>query len=134
MTRSTPQTYNQTSMETRSIGLEPIECGRKLVDVASDKQATDILLLDIRNLNVFADFFVIMTADNRRLMNALQQDMVEVLEQAGARLHHREGTVESGWMLLDFGDVIVHLFAPEERAYYRLEELWSKGQQLVRIQ
>jgi ribosome-associated protein len=121
-------------METRSVGLEPIECARTLVDVASDKQATDILLLDIRHLGVFTDFFVIMTADNRRLMNALQQDMVDVLKQSGTRLHHLEGTAESGWMLLDFGDVIVHLFAPEERAYYRLEEVWSKGQQMVRIQ
>lgn len=134
MTQLARQTYNQTNMETQSIGLEPIDCARKLVDVASDKQAADILLLDIRHLGVFTDFFVIMTADNRRLMNALQQDMVDVLKQAGTRLHHLEGTAESGWMLLDFGDVIVHLFAPEERAYYRLEEVWSKGQQMVRIQ
>ncbi|MBI4312561.1 MAG: ribosome silencing factor [Chloroflexi bacterium] len=114
--------------------MEPIEYARKIVDVAADKQATDILLLDIRNVGTFTDYFVIMTADNRRLMRALQEDVVEAVEKAGAALHHVEGTPDAGWLLLDFGDVIVHLFAPEERAYYALEELWAKGQQVVRIQ
>ena len=114
--------------------LEPNQFARKIVDVASDKQATDILLLDIRSLGVFADFFVIMTADNRRLMNALQQDVVEALEKEGAILHHIEGTADSGWMLLDFSDVILQLFATEERAFYCFGDLCSRGQQLVRVQ
>ncbi|MFH1140314.1 MAG: ribosome silencing factor [Chloroflexota bacterium] len=114
--------------------LETIEQARKAVDVASEKQATDILLLDIRKVTTFADFFVIMTAESRRQMDVLSQDMEQVLKGSGAALHHREGTPDSGWLLLDFGDVIVHLFAPEERAFYQLEELWSKGQQVVRIQ
>ncbi|MBI4339087.1 MAG: ribosome silencing factor [Chloroflexi bacterium] len=114
--------------------MESLQYARKIVDAASDKQATDILLLDIRNVGTFADFFVIMTADNRRQMNALQEDLVDTVEKAGATLHHQEGTAESGWVLLDFGDVIVHLFAPQERAYYRLEDLWARGQQIVRIQ
>jgi len=114
--------------------LEPIDIARKAVDVASDKQATDILLLDIRRLGTFADFFVILTADNPRLMNALKQDLEDALEQAGAKLHHAEGITDAGWLLLDFGDVIIHLFAPQERAFYHLEDLWAKGQQLVRMQ
>ena len=104
------------------------------MDVADDMQATDIVLLDIREVSSFADFFVIMSAGSRRQMDALAQDMQSELKETGASLHHREGGLESGWLLLDFGDVIVHVFAPEERAHYRLEEFWSKGKQMVRIQ
>ena len=114
--------------------LETIECARKAVDVASEKQATDILLMDIRQVTTFADFFVIMTAESRRQMEALSEDMEEVLKVSGVALHHREGTTDSGWLLLDFGDVIVHLFAPEERGFYKLEDLWSTGHQVLRIQ
>lgn len=111
--------------------LDPLEYARKIVDVASDKQASNILLLDIRKFGVFADAFVIMTAESRRQMTALVEELVA---HVGASARHREGTVESGWVLLDFGDVVVHLFAPDERSYYQLEELWSQGQQIVRIQ
>jgi len=114
--------------------LETIEYARKAVDVASEKQATDILLLDIRQVTTFADYFLIMTAESRRQMEALSEDMEQVLKLSGVALHHREGTPEAGWLLLDFSDVIVHLFAPEERGLYKLEELWSTGQQVVRIQ
>jgi len=102
--------------------------------VASDKQATDILLLDIRKVSSFADFFVILTAESRRQMEALAEDLDTVLKRSGNSLHHKEGSSKSGWILMDFGDVIVHLFAPEEREFYRLEELWSEGQQIVRVQ
>ena len=105
-----------------------------MVDVADDKQAADIVLLDIREVSSFTDYFVIMSAGSRRQMDALSQDMQSELKQAGASLHHREGGLESGWLLLDFGDVIVHVFAPEVRDHYQLEELWARGKQLVRIQ
>lgn len=114
--------------------LETIDYARKAVDVASDKQATDILMLDISKISSFTDFFVIMTAESRRQMDALSEDMEGELKRSGASLHHREGSTESGWLLLDFGDLIVHLFAPEEREFYQLEELWAKGQQVVRVQ
>ena len=114
--------------------LEPLEVAHKIVEVAEEKQATDILLLDIRELSSFADFFVILTAESRRQMDALAQDVVQQLKQSGSALHHREGGLDSGWLLLDFGDVIAHLFAPQEREYYRLEERWSRAKQIVRIQ
>lgn len=127
------RTYNLiTPIEEQT--LDPIDIARKAVDVASDKQATDVLLLDIRSLDTFADFFVILTADNPRLMHALQDDLTEALEEADAKLFHSEGVTDAGWVLMDFGDVIIHLFAPKERAFYHLEDLWAKGQQLVRIQ
>ena len=102
--------------------------------MASEKQATDILLLDISKVSTFADFFVIMTAESRRQMEALSEDVEAALKQAGASFHHREGGINSGWLLVDFGDVIVHVFAPEEREFYRLEERWARGQEILRVQ
>lgn len=104
------------------------------MDVAEEMQATDILLMDISKVSDFADFFVILTAENRRQMEAVSRNVEVALKGAGASFHHREGTTSSGWVLLDFGDVIVHLFAPEERELYQLEQLWAHGQQVVRIQ
>ena len=97
-------------------------------------QAADILMLDVSDVSSFADYFVIMSADNRRQMEALAEDLAQVLKQAGASLHHREGTADSGWVLLDFGDVLLHVFATEAREYYRMDQLWSKGRTVVRIQ
>lgn len=134
LTGSRAAFYNEINPARRSQRLEPIDYARKAVEVASEKQATDILLLDIRKVTTFADFFVIMTAESRRQMEALSADMEEALKHSGAALYHREGSSASGWLLLDFSDVIIHLFAPEEREFYGLEERWAQGQQMVRIQ
>ncbi len=104
------------------------------MDVASEKQASDILMLDIRKVSGFADYFVIMSTESRRQMDALADDLAYSLKKSGVSLHHREGTVDSGWILLDFGDVILHLFATESREHYQLEQLWAKGRTVVRVQ
>ena len=115
--------------------LNPTEVAHRVVDIASDLQAEDIVLLDIRGQAIFADYFVIMTAGTDRQARALRDDMVRRLKLAGVALNNREGgRGDSGWVLLDFGDVIVHIFGAEQREYYRLEELWSKAPQVVRIQ
>jgi ribosome-associated protein len=103
------------------------------VEVASEKLAEDIVMLDLRQVAPFADYFVIMTAESSRQIEALEEDIAEALEEAGTHLFHREGTSTSGWVLLDFSDVIVHIFGPEERDYYALERLWSQAQQVVRV-
>ena len=90
-------------------------------------------MLDIRELASFADYFVIMSAESQRQLDALQEDIVKGLKVSGASLHHREGTAKAGWLLLDFSDVIIHLFGAEERAYYRLDQLWSRAPQVVRV-
>ncbi len=71
---------------------------------------------------------------NRRQLEALAEDLAQTLKQAGASLHHREGTADSGWVLLDFGDVVLHLFGLEARDFYRMDELWSNARTVVRIQ
>ena len=106
---------------------------RLVVEVASDKLAADIVMLDLRGVAPFADYFVIMSADSPRQIEALEEDLTQALKDAQVRRFHREGTPASGWVLLDFSDVIVHIFGPEEREFYRLEHLWSGAPQIVRV-
>lgn len=94
----------------------------------------DILLLDTRGVCSFADYFVICSGDSSRQIQAILDEVAHVLKREGILPHHSEGTVESGWLLLDFGDVIVHIFAAAEREYYQLDNLWSKAVPVLRIQ
>jgi len=90
-------------------------------------------MLDIRQVASFADFFVIATASNARHMRALAETLYKELPpKTGGKRH--EGDMESGWVLVDYGDVIVHLFSRELRAHYALEELWSGATAVVRMQ
>jgi ribosome-associated protein len=104
-----------------------------VVEVASDKLAEDIVMLDLRRLAAFADYFIIMSAGSSRQMQALEEDLTQALEEAGVTRFHREGTHASGWVLLDFSDVIVHIFGPEQREFYALEQLWARAPQVVRV-
>ena len=110
------------------------EGARLAVDVASEKQAADIVMLDMRGPLAFTDYFVILTGESRRQMQGLLEDIDGALDSAGMTLHHQEGTTDGGWVLMDYGDLVVHVFAPEEREYYQLEHLWSQATVLFRIQ
>ena len=101
----------------------------------ADRQASDVVLLDLTALSAFTDYFVIATAENLRQMRALIDTVGEELARAAPELKAREeGTVESGWVLFDLGDVIVQLLSLDRRVYYNLEELWSDAREVVRIQ
>ena len=106
---------------------------RMVVDVASEKLAEDIVMLDLRQVAPFADYFIIMSADSGRQIEALEEDITKDLKQANVNRFHREGTPNSGWVLLDFSDVVIHIFSPEEREFYNLERLWSQAPQVVRV-
>ena len=134
MTLSHPRTIIQTRTQRWEGALDSGEVARLAVDLASDKQAEDIIMLDIRPLTGFADYFVIMSAESGRQLEALQEDLVKALKDSGVSLHHREGTAQGGWILLDYSDVIIHLFGTEEREYFHLEQLWSAAAQVVRVQ
>jgi len=114
--------------------LEAIEVARKAVEAASNKQAVDIVLLDARTVCSFADYFVLCTGETDRQIRALQEEVKHSLKKEGVLSIHHEGTIDSGWLLLDYGDVIVHIFATAEREYYQLEKLWSKANLVLRIQ
>lgn len=104
------------------------------MQAAADKQATDILMLDLRERSGFTDYFVVCCATSERQIKAILEEIDKTLTQSGARLLRREGAPESGWVLLDFGDVIVHVFSPELREYYQLEKLWAEATPVVRVQ
>jgi len=104
------------------------------VDALEEKKGEDIVLLDIREIAIFADYFIICSGTSDRMLDALA-------ESAEMRVHEQfktrprvEGSPKDGWLLIDFGDVILHLFSPDRRDYYRLEELWSKGKVLLHLQ
>ena len=116
------------------VQLDTDALARTAVDVASDKKAFDVVLLDIRDVTTIADYFVICSGNNSRQIQAIADAIDEELGKRGARLFHREGKADTGWMLLDFGDVIVHIFGPKEREYYRIEHLWNEAKTVVYLQ
>jgi ribosome-associated protein len=105
-----------------------------VVEAASDKQAIDIVLLDTRDVCSFADYFVICSGDSARQIDAIRDEIEHVLKRQGVLPHHHEGSTDSGWLLLDYGGIIIHIFAPQERDYYQLDKLWSQASTLVRVQ
>jgi len=107
---------------------------RRVVEAAANKQASNIVLLDARKVCSFADYFVICSGDSERQISAIYNEVGHKLKQEGILPHHSEGTIDSGWLLLDFGDIIVHIFSLFEREYYQLDELWSKAVPVLRIQ
>lgn len=114
--------------------LEALKIARKAVEAAGEKQAGNIALLDVREVCNFADYFVICNGDSGRQVQAIYEEIEQVLKKAKELPIYREGTSDSGWMLLDYGDVVVHIFAPFERELYQLDELWKAAKPVLRIQ
>jgi ribosome-associated protein len=114
--------------------LSPLEIARRIVDAAEDKKAADIVLLDVTALTSMADYFVVCSGGSERQLGAIADGVSEKLRDEGVRPIGREGGAGSHWTLLDFGSVIVHVFAPPERDYYQLERLWSKAKTIIRVQ
>ena len=119
----------------RRIPLETIELARTLVEAMEDKKAEDIVLLDLTGQSVFTDYFVIGTGTSERQLKAL----IDAVSEAARETHkvkspRVEGHAEGGWVLMDFGSVIVHAFSAEQRKRYKLEELWHEGKVMLRIQ
>ena len=104
------------------------------IDAIESKKGSDIVLLDVRKLSMFTDYFLICNGDSERQIKAISGGVQEVLDQGGLRRLGHEGSAESGWVLLDYGDLMVHIFAPEQRDYYELEELWKEAPRVVTIQ
>ncbi len=104
------------------------------MEAASDKQADNIVMLDTKQVCSFADYFVICSGDSPRQIEAIRQEIREKLKQDDIIPFHIEGVADSGWILLDLGDVIVHIFSPSQRDYYRLDDLWHEAVPIIRIQ
>jgi len=107
---------------------------RDIVDVAVDKKANDVTLLHIGMVTTLADFFVIATGSSERQINAIRSAIQDRMKESDIHLFHYEGVPGDGWILLDYGQVIVHIFAPEQRDYYDLERRWNEASTLLKIQ
>ena len=98
---------------------------KKIATFALAKKASDVLILDVRKLTDVTDFFVVSTADSEVQVKAVADEIAEGIEKAGARLWHSEGISQRQWVLLDYVDVVAHVFHKEARAFYALEKLWG---------
>ncbi len=98
---------------------------------AADKQAADIVILDVSKIIVITDFFVICSASSTRQIKTVVEEVEKATRAHGVRPVRREGDGDSGWWLLDYVDLVVHVFGEEERAYYDLERLWMDAPRVV---
>lgn len=115
-------------------GRAPLDLARRIVELAEDKKAADIVLLDLSELTTLADAFVICSGGSERQIDAIADGIVGGLRDEGVRAIGREGTPASHWVLVDFGSVIVHVFTPPERDYYALEKHWAAARVVLRVQ
>ena len=104
-----------------------------LTDILAEKQVADILLLDLRSLQTFADFFIIGTVDNIRQAKTVIDLIFKQKNELGTSLIKQDGGPESEWILLDVGGVVIHLFRKETREYYDIESLWSSAKTILHI-
>lgn len=114
--------------------LNALNLARAIVESLEDKKGEDILLIDIKEIASFTDFFVICTGTSDRMLDALAKSVQDAMREKHQRKGRIEGQPHDGWLVVDFGSVVVHLFSRDQRNYYRLEELWQEGKVLVRVQ
>ncbi len=107
---------------------------RRAVELASDKQAEEVVLLDVRQACSFTDYIVVCSGDSDRQVDAIHREMLNSLKKDSAVPYHSEGDAESGWILLDYAGVVVHIFSRELRGFYSLENVYEKAVRLLTIQ
>lgn len=108
------------------IDMETTDLAKKIMAILEEKKAADILALDISEISTLADYFILASAENVRQLDALEDAVEE-----GIRLElNKEGEGDSGWILMDYKDIVVHLFTKEQREFYDLEKIWSDAKNL----
>ena len=108
------------------IDMETTDLAKKIMAILEEKKAADILALDISEISTLADYFILASAENVRQLDALEDAVEE-----GIRLElNKEGEGDSGWILMDYKDIVVHLFTKEQREFYDLEKIWSDAKKL----
>jgi ribosome-associated protein len=111
-----------------------LETAHKLVESLAEKKGEKIVLLDIQEVASFTDYFIICSGTSDRKLNALSDAVAQCAKKDGGLPARVEGVSDYGWVVVDCGDIVVHLFSPTQREYYRLEALWEKGKTLIRLQ
>jgi ribosome-associated protein len=108
--------------------MEPSELVSEIARHAADKKAIDIVELDLRGVLGYTDYFLVCSGNTARQAKAIQDGILEGLKREHELLPRRvEGSAEGGWILIDFLDVVVHVFTPQTREFYRLEQLWGEA-------
>ena len=107
--------------------LKPSEMSEKAVGILEGKKARDINVIDITEVSILADFFIICSGTSSTHIRTLADEVEEEMGKAGIKCLHKEGYDSARWILLDFSDVVVHVFHEEDRNFYKLERLWSDG-------
>lgn len=110
--------------------MTPQQMAEKIVEVIANKIGNDIKLLKIDAITVLADYFIICTANSSTQIKSLCDEVEKVMEENGERVLHREGYRAGGWVLLDYGCVVVHVFMEEAREFYGLERLWADANEI----
>ncbi len=100
------------------------------VEALEDKKAEDITIIDISEVSVLADYFIIADGNNKNQVQAMVDNVQEELFKAGYEMKQMEGYREGNWILLDFGDIIIHIFDKENRLFYDLERIWKDGKEV----
>ena len=107
--------------------MKTFDLALKICKAASDKKASEIITMDMRGLMFSTDYFVVCSAQTATQVRAIADNIEEELDKAEIHYSHREGYHEGEWILLDYGDVVVHIFKEENRQYYALEQLWIES-------
>ena len=107
------------------------EMAKIAYNALSDKKGEEIKIIDITGISVLADYFIIANGNSDSQVNALVDNVEEELHKAGYPLRQREGQASGSWVLLDFGDIIVHVFDKENRLFYDLERIWKDGKDVT---
>ena len=108
--------------------MQPEQLLQEITRLAEDKKAIDLVELDLRDVLGYTDYFVISSGNTGRQAKAIHDGIVEGLKREHGKLPRRvEGSADTGWILMDYLDVVVHIFTPETRAFYRLEQLWGEA-------
>ena len=110
--------------------LDTLEKVKLAVAALEDKKAADIKVLDISEISVIADFFIIATGANEPQIKAMVDNVDEVLSKHGIKPKSTEGYNNANWVLLDYGDIIIHIFDEENRSFYDLERIWRDGKEI----
>lgn len=118
----------------KGIEREALDLARRIVELAEDKKAADMVVLELAPLTTIADYFVIASGGSERQLDAIADGIIEGLRDEKVKPIGREGAAASHWVLLDYGSVIVHIFTPPERDYYGLEKHWSEAKTILRVQ
>ena len=106
------------------------EMVRIAYEALSDKKAEDIRIIDISNISILADYFIVANGSNKNQISALVDNVEEMLAKNGYNNCKREGNGNDTWILLDYGDIIVHIFDKENRLFYDLERIWNDGKKI----